>query len=152
MLRAIHNIASLTCMTPRRNTQHGTFGKLGTRQERLSWGPRVREERKRQGQTQAELAAQACVSANTVSNLEGGKFAPQEDVLRRILDALGLLTPRGDSWTSEQWAVAEMVVALYASIPDSRKAEASQALAGALASFIGAPGAFQRYSGASESV
>ncbi|HEX9885381.1 MAG TPA: helix-turn-helix domain-containing protein [Longimicrobiales bacterium] len=50
----------------------------------------LRDARRHQGLTQADLARRAQVSLPTVQNLEGGRANPSRSTLGRVLDALGL--------------------------------------------------------------
>ncbi len=50
------------------------------------WYDRLRQERERRGETQAEVAAVIGVSANTYSNYERGKRRMDIEILRRICD------------------------------------------------------------------
>jgi transcriptional regulator with XRE-family HTH domain len=58
--------------------------------ERKAWGPLIREARKAQGLDQEALARMADTTRRTVGSIERGDTTGQPDVIRRILDALGL--------------------------------------------------------------
>ena len=60
--------------------------------ERAHYAALVRPARLRRGLSQKALAELADVDRTTVSNIERGAGAPQEDVLRRLFAALGLAT------------------------------------------------------------
>jgi putative transcriptional regulator len=52
-------------------------------------GNRLKEERARQGRTQAELAALARVSRKTINTVENGVFVPSALLALRLARALG---------------------------------------------------------------
>lgn len=106
------------------------------RQERMSWGPRVRAARERLNLTQAELAEAAGVAVGTVQNIESGKTTPQKAKLAPILDFLGLSRKHTEQWSDDQWYVAEMAVAIYDQVPIGRQAEAAARMAAILADLL----------------
>jgi len=99
------------------------------RQKRLDLAARVRPARAKAGLSQQELADQAGVSRGTIKNIEAGAKVPQEDKLNRVLDVLGLLRKHSDSWTDEQWWIAESTVALFDQLPVARHPEAAAEIA-----------------------
>lgn len=103
------------------------------RRERLAWGPRVRDARRRLNLSQSELAVHAGVSLGTVQNIENGKTVPQRAKLAPILDTLGLSRRHAEQWNDAQWYVAETAVAIYDQVPISRQAEAAARMAAILA-------------------
>lgn len=92
--------------------------------DRARYGALVRPARLRAGMSQLELARIADVDRTTVSNVERGAYAPQAEVLRRLLHALGIATDdrRGDVEV-ELWAA--MVESLLLSLPHERRADAA---------------------------
>lgn len=106
--------------------------------ERARFGTLVRPARQRAGMSQAELARIADVDRTTVSNIERGAFAPQPDVLRRLLRALGIATDEvHDDVEVSLWA--GMIEKLLAGVPaEHRKAAADDALAAIAAHVVGA--------------
>lgn len=58
--------------------------------ERRAWGPLIREARKAQGIDQETLAQMAGTSRRTVGSIERGDTVAQTQVLKRILQSLGL--------------------------------------------------------------
>lgn len=63
----------------------------------------MRDARRQQGLTQAELARRAGVSLPTVQNIEGGRANPSLSTLDGVLDALGLrlrVEPRPADWAA----------------------------------------------------
>lgn len=106
------------------------------RQERMSWGPRVKAARERLGLTQADLAEAAGVAVGTVQNIEGGKTTPQKAKLAPVLEFLGLDRKHTELWSDDQWYVAEMAVAMYDQVPVKRQPEAASRMAAILADLI----------------
>ncbi|SDH34399.1 helix-turn-helix domain-containing protein [Agrococcus jejuensis] len=98
-------------------------------EERARYAELVRPSRQRAGMSQLELATIADVDRTTVSNVERGAFAPQADVLRRLLRALGIATDESDADVEVQlWAA--MIESLLLALPhDRRAAAADEALA-----------------------
>ena len=63
---------------------------LGMTKELDSFAARMRVARKAKKMTQEELAEAAGVSAETISNLERGKFSPTFDVLAAVMRELDM--------------------------------------------------------------
>ena len=55
----------------------------------------LKTERLRRGWSQAELARQAQMNANTISLIESDRFRPYDSQLRKLAHALGV--PEGDA-------------------------------------------------------
>lgn len=89
------------------------------------WAAQILDARRRAGLTQEQLAEQAGVGVGTVKNIEAGKVKPQRAKLDAIKGVLGLNRVREQSWTDEEWQIAEVVVALYSRLPESQRAEAA---------------------------
>ncbi|ROR66040.1 helix-turn-helix domain-containing protein [Agrococcus jenensis] len=103
--------------------------------ERQRYGELVRPARVRQGLSQKALAALADVDRTTVSNIERGSGAPQEDVLRRLFAALGLATdaqpqdPDVELWTA-------VMAELLSNVPPDRRHLAADAAIATLAAHV----------------
>ncbi|GAA2171391.1 hypothetical protein GCM10009846_05060 [Agrococcus versicolor] len=97
--------------------------------ERARYAALVRPSRARLGMSQLELATIAGVDRTTVSNVERGAVAPQPDVLRRMLGALGIATDDGaEDLEVALWSA--MIESLLRSLPDdAREAAADDAIA-----------------------
>ena len=97
--------------------------------ERARYAELVRPARLRRGLSQQALATLAEVDRTTVSNIERGAGAPQEDVLRRLLTALGLVAdPQEHDDDVELWLA--MMAELLSSLPrDARQLAADAAIA-----------------------
>ena len=94
--------------------------------ERQRYGELVRPARMRQGLSQKALAALADVDRTTVSNIERGSGAPQEDVLRRLFAALGLATDaRPQDPDVELWTA--VMAELLSNVPPDRRHLAADA-------------------------
>lgn len=79
----------------------------------------------RAGLTQEQLAQQAGVGVGTVKNIEQSKTKPQKAKLDAIKGVLGLDRVREQSWTDDEWQIAEVVVALYSRLPERERAAAA---------------------------
>ncbi|QHF24127.1 helix-turn-helix domain-containing protein [Rathayibacter sp. VKM Ac-2804] len=88
--------------------------------EREEYARRIKSLRQSAGMSQAELAEYSRASRQTISNIERGSVVPQEDVLRRILDALGFeyAAPRFDRQT-DLWLT--MMGTLIEAIPETNR-------------------------------
>lgn len=107
--------------------------------ERLRYGGLVRPARLRQGLSQKALASLADVDRTTVSNIERGSGAPQEDVLRRLFAALGLATDaRLEDPDVELWTA--VMAELLSNIPADRRHLAADAAIATLAAHVRAGG------------
>jgi transcriptional regulator with XRE-family HTH domain len=86
-----------------------------TQQERMRYATYIEPLRKQRGLSQAELAMAANAGRNTIGNYEAGKTAPQEDVLRRIFDVLGMPTdantfePQTEEWLAMLGSLIESI-------------------------------------------
>jgi transcriptional regulator with XRE-family HTH domain len=89
------------------------------------WAAQILDARRRAGLTQEQLAEQAGVGVGTVKNIEAGKVKPQRAKLDAIKGVLGLNRVREQSWTDEEWQIAEVVVALYSRMPEEARAMAA---------------------------
>lgn len=56
----------------------------------MQLGERVRDTRRDQGKTQAELADEVGTSQSAISQIEAGERSPTYDMIRRLADALGV--------------------------------------------------------------
>ncbi|MGY3127966.1 transcriptional regulator with XRE-family HTH domain [Agrococcus sp. UYP33] len=107
--------------------------------ERQRYGELVRPARMRQGLSQKALAALADVDRTTVSNIERGSGAPQEDVLRRLFAALGLATDaRPQDPDVELWTA--VMAELLSNVPPDRRHLAADAAIATLAAHVRAGG------------
>ncbi len=125
-----------------------TFGSQETRsaaraagQGESPWAAQVLDARRRLGLTQEELAEQAGVGLGTVKNIESGKVKPQRAKLEAIKAVLGLGVVREQSWTEEEWQIAEVVVALYSRMPESERAAAAGKVTALFAEMLTSGGA-----------
>lgn len=89
----------------------------------------------RLGVSQQTLAELADVDRTTISNIERGRGAPQEDVLRRILSALGVATD-ASSLDPEIELWLAMMGELLASTPHARRDLAADAAIATLAAHV----------------
>lgn len=107
--------------------------------ERAHYAALVRPARLRRGLSQMALAQLAEVDRTTVSNIERGAGAPQEDVLRRLFAALGLATDvqRNDP-EAELWIA--VMSELLANVPAERRHLAADAAIATLAAHVRAGG------------
>lgn len=103
--------------------------------ERSRYGELVRPARLRQGLSQKALAELADVDRTTVSNIERGSGAPQEDVLRRLFSALGLATDAQPLDPDVELWVAVMAE-LLSSVPLDRRHLAADAAIATLAAHV----------------
>lgn len=103
--------------------------------ERAHYAALVRPARLRRGLSQKALSALAGVDRTTVSNIERGAGAPQEDVLRRLFSALGLATdaqqldPEIELWTA-------VMAELLSHVPGDRRHLAADAAIATLAAHV----------------
>lgn len=103
--------------------------------ERAHYAALVRPARARRGLSQLALAQLAEVDRTTVSNIERGAGAPQEDVLRRLFAALGLATdaqrpdPEVELWIA-------VMSELLSSVPSDRRHLAADAAIATLAAHV----------------
>lgn len=103
--------------------------------ERAHYAALVRPARLRRGLSQQALAQLAEVDRTTVSNIERGAGAPQEDVLRRLFAALGLATdaqrhdPEVELWIA-------VMSELLSSVPADRRHLAADAAIATLAAHV----------------
>ena len=103
--------------------------------ERSRYGELVRPARLRRGLSQKALAELADVDRTTVSNIERGSGAPQEDVLRRLLTALGLATDAEPQDPDVELWVAVMAE-LLSNVPVDRRHLAADAAIATLAAHV----------------
>jgi len=103
--------------------------------ERSRYGALVRPARLRQGLSQQALADLADVDRTTVSNIERGAGAPQEDVLRRLFGALGVATDAQPQDPDVELWVAVMAE-LLAKVPFDRRHLAADAAIATLAAHV----------------
>lgn len=107
--------------------------------ERAHYAALVRPARLRRGLSQQALAQLAEVDRTTVSNIERGAGAPQEDVLRRLFSALGLATdaqrhdPEVELWMA-------VMSELLSNVPTDRRHLAADAAIATLAAHVRAGG------------
>ncbi len=107
--------------------------------ERAHYAALVRPARQRRGLSQMALAQLAAVDRTTVSNIERGAGAPQEDVLRRLFAALGLATdaqrhdPEVELWIA-------VMSELLTNVPVDRRHLAADAAIATLAAHVRAGG------------
>ncbi len=103
--------------------------------ERAHYAALVRPARLRRGLSQKALAELADVDRTTVSNIERGAGAPQEDVLRRLFAALGLATdsqrhdPEVELWIA-------VMSELLSNVPADRQHLAADAAIATLAAHV----------------
>lgn len=91
-------------------------------QERLTYAKQVKPLRHASGMKQETLAEAAGVDRRTISNIERGRFTPQEDVLRKVFVALGV--PVDDGYSDETEAWLGMMGALIEKIARPRRQRA----------------------------
>jgi transcriptional regulator with XRE-family HTH domain len=103
--------------------------------ERLRYGALVRPARLRRGLSQKALAELADVDRTTVSNIERGSGAPQEDVLRRLFAALEVATDAQPQDPDVELWVAVMAE-LLAKVPFDRRHLAADAAIATLAAHV----------------
>ena len=103
--------------------------------ERARYGALVRPARLRQGLSQKALADLADVDRTTVSNIERGSGAPQEDVLRRLFAALGVATDAQPQDPDVELWVAVMAE-LLSEVPFDRRHLAADAAIATLAAHV----------------
>lgn len=89
-------------------------------EERLRYGLMVKAARTGMRLSQAELADAAAVSTKTVSNIERGTHAAQEDVLRRIFAVVGIATT-DDEHANDIVNYMEMYGTMLEFIPAGRR-------------------------------
>lgn len=89
-------------------------------EERLRYGLMVKAARTGMKLSQAELADAARVSTKTVSNIERGTHAAQEDVLRRIFTVVGIQTT-DDQHSNDIINFMEMYGTMLEFIPTERR-------------------------------
>lgn len=75
--------------------------------------------------TQAQLAAAAGVTRQTVSNLERGSV-PQASILRKVLDVLGV-TPGGSAFSRDTDMWLGLIGGVLEQLPDVHRARAGEA-------------------------
>lgn len=103
--------------------------------ERAHYAALVRPARLRSGLSQMALAQRADVDRTTVSNIERGAGAPQEDVLRRLFAALGLATdPQRHDPEVELWIA--VMSELLSTVPADRRHLAADAAIATLAAHV----------------
>lgn len=107
--------------------------------ERSRYGALVRPARLRSGLSQKALAELAEVDRTTVSNIERGAGAPQEDVLRRLFAALGLATDAQPQDPDVELWIAVMAE-LLSNVPVDRRHLAADAAIATLAAHVRAGG------------
>lgn len=108
-------------------------------EDRARFAELVRPGRLRVGMSQLELATIAGVDRTTVSNVERGAGAPQPDVLRRLLGALGIATDLShDDTEVEQWIA--ILESLLLSVPEHARAAAADDAIAAIAEHVRASG------------
>ncbi|WP_035254960.1 helix-turn-helix domain-containing protein [Agrococcus lahaulensis] len=103
--------------------------------ERAHYAALVRPARLRRGLSQKALATLAEVDRTTVSNIERGTGAPQEDVLRRLFAALGLATDAQQRDPEVELWIAVMSE-LLSSVPADRRHLAADAAIATLAAHV----------------
>lgn len=106
-----------------------------TASERARYAALVRPARMRRGLSQKALAELAEVDRTTVSNVERGSGAPQEDVLRRLLTALGLATDAEPLDPDVELWIA-MMAELLSQVPFDRRHLAADAAIATLAAHV----------------
>lgn len=107
--------------------------------ERSRYGALIRPARIRRGLSQKALAELAAVDRTTVSNIERGSGAPQEDVLRRLFAALGVATDAQPQDPDVELWVAVMAE-LLSNVPLDRRHLAADAAIATLAAHVRAGG------------
>lgn len=103
--------------------------------ERAHYAELVRPARLRRGLSQKSLSELAEVDRTTVSNIERGAGAPQEDVLRRLFAALGLTTDAQQLDPEVELWIAVMSE-LLSSVPADRRHLAADAAIATLAAHV----------------
>lgn len=89
-------------------------------EQRLELGRKVKSARVDAGLTQTELAEAANVHRRTISNMENGIYAPQEDVLRKVYVVLGIPT-NDDAPDHDVEQYLGMIGAMLGQIPKGRR-------------------------------
>lgn len=103
-------------------------------EERARYAALVRPARQSAGMSQLELATIADVDRTTVSNVERGAFAPQAEVLRRLLRALGIATDERSDVEVQLWGA--MLESLLLALPHERRATAADDAIAVLAGHV----------------
>lgn len=100
--------------------RHGVRLNGSTAEERRRLAGAIHELRRLTGLTQEELASAAEVNRRTIGNIERGAFAPQPDVLRRVLRVLGVPT-EADAFDREVEEWLAVVGAMVSRLPEPRR-------------------------------
>lgn len=109
-----------------------------TQQQRLLLAQQIGELRKATGMRQQDLAEAAHVDRKTIGNMERGAFAPQPDVLRRVLAVLGVPT-EADVFDEDTARWAEMFATLISRIDSERRPEAARRVLAVLVQEVSGP-------------
>lgn len=104
-------------------------------EERLRYGQMVKSARLGMGMSQDDLAKAAAVARKTISNIERGTHAGQEDVLRRIFAVVGIPTAE-DAHSDEVLAYMEMFGTIMENIAPEDRLEAQNRTMMMLTEFV----------------
>jgi len=107
-----------------------------TANERAQLAALVRERRFELGLKQAELAERAGTTRQTISNIENAATVPQQAVLTRITDALGI-TPQGNSLDPDVESWVGMIGGMLQALDGERRSRAGRAAVNAVAAEVG---------------
>lgn len=106
--------------------------------ERAQLSALVREHRDRLGLTQGELAERASTTRQTISNIETAATVPQQAVLTRILEVLGI-SPHGTTHDPDVESWVGIIGGMLQALDAPRRARAGQAAVNAIALEIARP-------------
>lgn len=109
-----------------------------TMNQRAQLAALVRERRSTLGLTQGELAERAGTTRQTVSNIETEATVPQQAILERITDVLGI-TPQGGALDPDVESWIGVIGGMLQALPADRRARAGQAAVNAVASEVARP-------------
>lgn len=103
-----------------------------TANERAQLAALVRERRAALGLTQGELADRAETTRQTVSNIETSATVPQQAILTRIMEVLGI-SPRGSTLDPDVESWIGVIGGMLQAFPSEHRAHAGQAAVNAVA-------------------
>ncbi len=108
-----------------------------TANERAQLAALIRERRDALGLTQSELAEASRTTRQTISNVETASTVPQQAVLTRILDALGISPHTAQDPDVEAWV--GIIGGMLQALSEPTRSRAGQAAVNAIAAEIATP-------------
>lgn len=106
--------------------------------ERAQLAALIRERRDALGLTQGQLADRAGTTRQTISNVETAATVPQQAILLRITEVLGI-SPQSNSLDADVEAWVGVIGGMLQALPSASRNRAGQAAVNAVAAEIGRP-------------